>query len=119
MEAKSVPALDLLPPEKQLPTPEQLAILNVLSVVAYPEQVRVSITCANQYTMVEFEVADSDKGKVIGKNGHTISSIRSLVSAASGGKDTSYLIHLLEDDKGRHRRPHKFRPRRGDSSSSE
>lgn len=106
-EVKSAPALDLLPQNPRDLSAESLAILNVLNVVQHPDQVRVSITRAKQSVMIEFEVADDDKGKVIGKNGHTISAIRSIVGAASGGSEVSYLIHLLEDD-----RPDNGRPRR-------
>ena len=52
------------------------------ALVDNPEQVSVRLTEGEQTTVFELRVAQSDLGKVIGKQGRTVSSIRTIISAA-------------------------------------
>ena len=52
------------------------------ALVDNPEQVSVRLIEGEQTTVFELRVAQSDLGKVIGKQGRTASSIRTIISAA-------------------------------------
>jgi uncharacterized protein len=60
----------------------------VKSLVDHPEQVSVSEREGQSAVSLELRVADTDMGRVIGKGGRVINSIRSLVQvlAAKQGK---------------------------------
>ena len=48
-----------------------------------PEQVRVSEIDQGNLTIYELEVAADDMGKIIGRNGRVINSLRALVKASA------------------------------------
>ncbi len=53
------------------------------ALVEHPEEVVVTETEKDGETYVELKVADSDMGKVIGRQGRIAKAIRSVVKAAS------------------------------------
>lgn len=53
------------------------------SLVDEPDDVDVSEHDGNNNTVIELRVAQSDIGKVIGKDGRTAQSIRTILTAAS------------------------------------
>ena len=53
------------------------------ALVDYPDQVTVTETETDKSIVVELRVAQSDMGKVIGKQGRIAKAIRSVVKAAS------------------------------------
>lgn len=53
------------------------------ALVEHPEEVVVSETEKDGELLVELKVADSDMGKVIGRQGRIAKAIRSVVKAAS------------------------------------
>jgi predicted RNA-binding protein YlqC (UPF0109 family) len=63
----------------------------VTSLVDNPDQVTVSETDERNAIMLEISVASSDMGRVIGKGGRVVNSIRTLVQvlAAKQGKRVS------------------------------
>jgi predicted RNA-binding protein YlqC (UPF0109 family) len=63
----------------------------VSSLVDNPDQVTVSETDERNAIMLEISVASSDMGRVIGKGGRVVNSIRTLVQvlAAKQGKRVS------------------------------
>ncbi len=66
------------------------------NLVDYPDQVVVEEIETPQETLLELTVAGSDMGRVIGKKGRVINSIRTLVQvpAAKQGKRVS--VELIE-----------------------
>lgn len=70
----------------------------VKSLVDHPEQVEVAEVQGPALTIIELSVAADDMGRVIGKSGRIINSIRTLlqVPAAKQGKKVS--LELLEAD---------------------
>lgn len=70
----------------------------VKSLVDHPEQVEVAEVQGPALTIIELSVAADDMGRVIGKSGRIINSIRTLlqVPAAKQGKKVS--LELLEVD---------------------
>jgi len=55
----------------------------VLSLVDEPEQVQVTGSEAGESLVIEIRVSEDDIGKVIGRQGRVIKSIRTLARAAS------------------------------------
>ena len=75
----------------------------VTEVVKYlvdaPEEVRVEEFKEGRNNIVlELEVAQKDIGKVIGKQGRTIRSLRNLVDAAASKLNVRAQLELIEDD---------------------
>ena len=70
----------------------------VTSLVDNPDEVAVAEVDNGSELVLELTVADSDMGRVIGKNGRVINSIRTLVqvSAAKQGKQAA--VELIEPE---------------------
>ena len=66
------------------------------SLVDYPEQVVVQSVEGQQGTMLELKVSANDLGKIIGKQGRTARSIRSILNAASMKLRKRYSLEILE-----------------------
>ena len=61
-----------------------------------PESVVVNEREEKKTTVLEVRVAESDMGKVIGKQGRIAKAIRSVVKAAAAKEDKLSLIHISE-----------------------
>ena len=61
-----------------------------------PEQVVVSQVEGEQTTVLELRVAQSDLGKVIGKQGRTAHAIRTLLGAAGMKLRKRFVLEILE-----------------------
>ena len=66
------------------------------ALVDLPEQVSVSELEGEQVTVLELRVAPSDLGKVIGKQGRTARSIRTLLGAAGMKLNRRFTLEILE-----------------------
>jgi predicted RNA-binding protein YlqC (UPF0109 family) len=66
------------------------------ALVDEPEQVQVSAIDGEQTTVLELRVAPNDLGKVIGKQGRTARSIRTILGAASMKLKKRYTLEILE-----------------------
>jgi len=66
------------------------------ALVDLPEQVSVSEVQGEQVTVLELRVAASDLGKVIGKQGRTARSIRTLLGAAGMKLNRRFTLEILE-----------------------
>ena len=65
------------------------------ALVDYPEQVTVTETETDKSIVVELRVAQSDMGKVIGKQGRIAKAIRSVVKAASLGENKRVDVEII------------------------
>jgi predicted RNA-binding protein YlqC (UPF0109 family) len=65
------------------------------ALVDNPEQVSVSLIEGEQTTVFELRVAQSDVGKVIGKQGRTARSIRTIISAAGMKLKRRFTLEIL------------------------
>jgi predicted RNA-binding protein YlqC (UPF0109 family) len=74
-----------------------VATLLVLQLVQDPSTVKVYITTAVRSVTMEFEVEEADKGRIIGKGGHTIDALRSLSRSVAGASERNYEIYLIEN----------------------
>ena len=66
------------------------------SLVDHPEEVVVTQTEESNAILVELKVAPSDMGKVIGRQGRVIKSIRVLARAAACGNGNAVEVELVE-----------------------
>jgi uncharacterized protein len=66
------------------------------ALVDEPEQVQVSAVEGEQSTVLELRVAPNDLGKVIGKQGRTARSIRTILGAASMKLKKRFTLEILE-----------------------
>jgi len=64
--------------------------------VDHPEDVSVKEVSGEQVTVLELRVAAGDVGKVIGKQGRTARSIRTLLGAAGVKANRRYTLEILE-----------------------
>ncbi|GFI37110.1 KH domain-containing protein [Lachnospiraceae bacterium 50-23] len=61
-----------------------------------PESVVVTEREDRKATVLEVRVADSDMGKVIGKQGRIAKAIRSVVKAAAAKEDKKVIVDILD-----------------------
>ncbi|MBN2431060.1 MAG: KH domain-containing protein [Acidobacteria bacterium] len=61
-----------------------------------PDQVQVTEVEGEQTTVLELRVAQSDLGKVIGKQGRTARSIRTILGAAGMKMHKRFVLEILE-----------------------
>ncbi len=66
------------------------------ALVDIPEEVQVREVEGEQSTLLELRVAPSDLGKIIGKQGRTARSIRTLLGAASMKLNRRFTLEILE-----------------------
>ena len=61
-----------------------------------PDSVAVSERQDGRTTVIEVRVADSDMGKVIGKQGRIAKAIRSVVKAAAAKEDKQVVVDIIQ-----------------------
>ncbi len=66
------------------------------SLVEHPEEVVVTEKENGKSTVIELKVAQSDMGKVIGKQGRIAKAIRSVVKAASSRSDKKVIVDIMQ-----------------------
>lgn len=66
------------------------------SLVDNPDEVMVTETETEKAIVVELRVAQSDMGKVIGKQGRIAKAIRAVVKAASSQEDKKVVVEILQ-----------------------
>jgi predicted RNA-binding protein YlqC (UPF0109 family) len=66
------------------------------ALVDLPDEVSVREVTGEQVTVLELKVAPSDLGKVIGKQGRTARSIRTLLGAAGMKLSRRFTLEILE-----------------------
>lgn len=66
------------------------------ALVDIPEEVSIHEIAGEQTTVLELRVAPSDLGKVIGKQGRTARSIRTILGAAGMKLNRRFTLEILE-----------------------
>jgi predicted RNA-binding protein YlqC (UPF0109 family) len=66
------------------------------SLVDSPDEVEVSEIAGEQTTVVELKVSKDDLGKVIGKQGRTARSMRTILNAASTKLNKRSVLEIVE-----------------------
>jgi predicted RNA-binding protein YlqC (UPF0109 family) len=73
-----------------------LVLFMAKSLVDKPEEVEVNEVVGEQTTVVELKVAKEDLGKVIGKQGRTARSMRTILNAASTKLHKRSVLEIVE-----------------------
>lgn len=68
------------------------------ALVDAPAEVQVTPVEDGDATVLELRVAQTDLGKVIGKQGRTAKSIRTILGAASMKLKRRYVLEIIEED---------------------
>ena len=66
------------------------------ALVDKPEEVTVTALEGSQSTVLELKVAKDDLGKIIGRQGRTARSLRTILSAASGKEKRRVVLEIVE-----------------------
>lgn len=66
------------------------------ALVDFPEKVRVSEVVGENTSVIELVVAKEDLGKVIGKEGRTARSMRTILTAASTKLKKRSVLEIIE-----------------------
>ena len=66
------------------------------ALVDHPDEVVVTEKQEEKATVVEVHVAESDMGKVIGKQGRIAKAIRSVVKAAAAKEDRKVIVDIAD-----------------------
>ena len=72
------------------------------ALVDLPEEVSVRVVEGEQVTVLELKVDQSDLGKVIGKEGRTARSIRTILGAAGMKLNRRFTLEILEPARHTH-----------------
>ena len=75
---------------------KELIELIAKALVDHPDQVKVTQIDGEQTTVLELRVAQEDLGKVIGKQGRTARSIRTILGAAGMKLRKRFVLEILE-----------------------
>lgn len=77
---------------------QQLVMEIARALVDDPERVEVEAVAREENTTLRLRVAPADVGKVIGKQGRTARSMRTILSAVSMKSHHRYTLDILEED---------------------
>ncbi|MDZ4678265.1 MAG: KH domain-containing protein [Oligoflexia bacterium] len=75
---------------------KELVIFMAKSLVDLPDQVEVTEMVGEQTTVYELKVAKEDLGKIIGKQGRTARSLRTILNAASTKLKKRSVLEIIE-----------------------
>lgn len=75
---------------------KQLVEVIAKALVDFPDEVVVTETENDRAIVVELRVAQSDMGKVIGKQGRIAKAIRSVVKAAASKEDKKVVVEIMQ-----------------------
>jgi predicted RNA-binding protein YlqC (UPF0109 family) len=68
----------------------------VKALVDHPDEVRVNELAGERTLTYEVKVVQGDQGKIIGRQGHTIDAIRSIVMAAARKLNKHATLDLID-----------------------
>lgn len=76
---------------------KELVELLAKALVNHPDKVEVKETQGDTASVIELRVAVEDLGRIIGKQGRTAKSIRTLVNAAASRINRKVVLEIIED----------------------
>ena len=76
---------------------KELVEMLAKSLVNRPEEVQVRETQGDTASVIELRVASEDLGRIIGKQGRTAKSIRTVVNAAASRVNRKVVLEIIED----------------------
>jgi uncharacterized protein len=87
--------------DEKLDAAEELMTQIARALVDHPDEVSVEAVEGEEgddTTVLEMRVAPDDVGKVIGKQGRTVRSMRTILAAVGQGHHLRYELDVIEDD---------------------
>lgn len=66
------------------------------ALVDYPSQVEIKEVEGERTKILELKVAETDRGKIIGKEGRIIKAIRTIINAASAKQSKRVSVEIIE-----------------------
>lgn len=66
-------------------------------IVEYPQEVKINEILGNQTAIFEIRVNAQDRGKIIGKDGRIIKSLRSILIAAASRRNLKVILEIIEE----------------------
>jgi predicted RNA-binding protein YlqC (UPF0109 family) len=95
--------MDNLKEPENLSDPTHALVTQIArALVDHPEAVQVQALVREESTVLRLHVSDSDIGKVIGKQGRTAHSLRTILSAVSMKYHHRYTLDIVENGDGHH-----------------
>jgi uncharacterized protein len=85
------------PPPNKAPALRELVLYLARALVEHPDEVVVEELEESDATVFELKVAESDLGRVIGRQGRTAKALRTVLSAASAKMKRRAILEILED----------------------
>jgi len=76
---------------------KELVIFLAKSLVNHPDAVQVTETQGETASVLELRVAKEDLGRVIGKQGRTAKSIRTILNAAASRTNRKVVLEIIEE----------------------
>jgi predicted RNA-binding protein YlqC (UPF0109 family) len=67
------------------------------SLVSFPDAVEVKETQGDTASILELKVAKEDLGRIIGKQGRTAKSIRTILNAAASRTNRKVVLEIVEE----------------------
>jgi predicted RNA-binding protein YlqC (UPF0109 family) len=67
------------------------------SLVSNPDAVEVAESAADDAAVYELRVANDDLGRIIGKQGRTAKSIRTILNAAASKTNRKVILEIVEE----------------------
>ena len=67
------------------------------SIVNQPDAVEVTETQDDNASVVEIKVAKEDLGRIIGKQGRTANSLRTILNAAAARADRKIVLEIIDE----------------------
>ena len=77
---------------------KELVEMIVRSLVDQPEDVNITETAGESIVILEISVAQTDVGKVIGKEGRIANAIRTVVKAAAAKQSKKVTVEIMTRD---------------------
>lgn len=87
--------------DEKLDAAEELMTQIGRALVDHPDEVSVEAVEpeeGDESTILEMRVAADDVGKIIGKQGRTVRSMRTILAAVGAGHHLRYSLDVVEDD---------------------
>jgi len=75
---------------------KELLVYIVQNLVDFPDEVQITEREKDDLVVFEIRVADSDMGKVIGRQGRIIKEIRTLMRAVAKRKDKRISVEVID-----------------------